>query len=363
MRQTLTLLAILSFAFFTSCSKAPQPSSSSKPTIKIGVILPLSGNMGSFGEGARNGALLAVEEIPQNSKFNYEVVFEDDGLEPKKVALAAQKLVKVDKVDAIISTWSYGGAIVAPLATQNKFIHLAYAWDSKIAQGKYNFLGATPPSALAKKFLEAFKKLNYKKIVVIGVPESGSLFFNDEVERIAPSYGITVTKEVIPWEQKDFRTLINKLDTDKPDVYLVNLVTPHLELLDKQLKDLGIKTPLVAMTGYDVATDLKPFEGRWYVSDSTPNNEFSQKFKNTYHTDKVYGPGQYYETIRLLVTAYESFETKPTTDQVAEKLSTLKDYPSIFGPARFENNIFTYEPVYIKIQNGIRNKISLEEIQ
>ena len=91
-------------------------------TIKIGVILPLTGDMAAVGSACRDAVQMALKDSENTNHNKYKIIFEDDRLQPNEVAKVAQKLISLDKVSGIISTWSYGGRIVAPMAERAKFL-------------------------------------------------------------------------------------------------------------------------------------------------------------------------------------------------------------------------------------------------
>jgi len=69
--------------------------------ITLGTILDLSGPLAGFGKQARLGMLLAVDEINETGGVNgrkLKLLVEDDGYDPKKAVLAAQKLVNQNKI-------------------------------------------------------------------------------------------------------------------------------------------------------------------------------------------------------------------------------------------------------------------------
>ena len=63
--------------------------------IKIGVILPLSGNVSAYGEDVRDALLFANENLA-GGKF--EFIFEDDHCNGKEAVTAAAKLISQDKI-------------------------------------------------------------------------------------------------------------------------------------------------------------------------------------------------------------------------------------------------------------------------
>src|SRR3989344_4949025 len=88
---------------------------SSKPTVKIGVTLPLTGNIARLGQSTKNAIELAYANLPENTKYNYELVIEDDQFKPIVGASTASKLINVDKVSALISFGSPVGSAVSPI--------------------------------------------------------------------------------------------------------------------------------------------------------------------------------------------------------------------------------------------------------
>ena len=72
-----------------------------KDEIVIGTIQDLSGPLAGFGKQARSGMQLAVAEINEQGGINgrkLKLLVEDNGYDPKKALLAAQKLVNQDKI-------------------------------------------------------------------------------------------------------------------------------------------------------------------------------------------------------------------------------------------------------------------------
>jgi branched-chain amino acid transport system substrate-binding protein len=71
-------------------------------TLKVGVILPLSGVSAVSGKAALNGIQLAADEVNAAGKVRLELVVVDDGTDPAKAVPAFTKLMTVDRVDIVI---------------------------------------------------------------------------------------------------------------------------------------------------------------------------------------------------------------------------------------------------------------------
>jgi branched-chain amino acid transport system substrate-binding protein len=365
LKQLFLLCILLSYSAILNSFSVEPPHS--KPTVKIGAILPLSGNMGQVGEAFRDGIRMAMDEIPADSKFHYEIIFEDDALASAKVALAANKLISVDKVDVIISTWSYGGIVVNPIAERNKVLHFGVAWDPTVAKGNVSFIHLNPPRIFLQTFFKAFARKGWKKFALIGVKESGSVFCFDEFERMAKKAGLEVVyREAVGFDERDFRTLIAKAQEKSPDAYFINMGTPQIELFMKQMNEMKIATPATSITGFDVAQDLKFLEGKWYVSDCYVPGDFEKKFHAQYGPKQIYSVGNYYNIIRLIVYTYEHLPntTKPPAIELARMIEKEKDFPSIFPSIDIgSDHIISYDASQlIMIKDGQRVPITLDEL-
>ena len=92
-------------AIFVANLALAQSQGISKTEIVIGTIQDLSGPIAAFGKQSRNGIQMRVDEINEKNGINgrkFKLVVEDNGYDPKKALLAAQKLVTNDEVFAIL---------------------------------------------------------------------------------------------------------------------------------------------------------------------------------------------------------------------------------------------------------------------
>jgi len=91
----------LALAAMLALGAHAQQQGVSKDEIVLGTIQDLSGPLAGFGKQARAGMQLAVAEINEQGGINgrkLKLLVEDDGYDPKKSVLAAQKLVNQDKI-------------------------------------------------------------------------------------------------------------------------------------------------------------------------------------------------------------------------------------------------------------------------
>jgi branched-chain amino acid transport system substrate-binding protein len=98
MRRTTLAIGIVAM---TAGVAHAQQQGVSKNEIVVGTILDLSGPLAAFGKQVRLGMQLRVDEVNEQGGINgrkIRLAVEDDGYDPRKAVLAAQKLVNQDKV-------------------------------------------------------------------------------------------------------------------------------------------------------------------------------------------------------------------------------------------------------------------------
>ncbi|OGB04583.1 MAG: ABC transporter substrate-binding protein [Burkholderiales bacterium RIFCSPHIGHO2_12_FULL_69_20] len=103
---TLLSAGLSALAALATAPAAAQTQGVSKNQIVIATIQDLSGPVAAYGKAARNGIQLRVDEINEQGGIHgrkIKLLVEDNGYDPKRAVLAAQKLVNQDKVFLIAS--------------------------------------------------------------------------------------------------------------------------------------------------------------------------------------------------------------------------------------------------------------------
>ena len=97
LKYALTLVTLA----LTATYSGAQSQGVSKTEILVGTIQDFSGPLAGYGKQVRSGMTLRVEEVNEQGGVHgrkLKLAAEDDGYDPKKAVLAAQKLVNQDKV-------------------------------------------------------------------------------------------------------------------------------------------------------------------------------------------------------------------------------------------------------------------------
>jgi ABC-type branched-subunit amino acid transport system substrate-binding protein len=337
--------------------------------IRIGIIVPLTGPMAASAQAFQGAAQMALEDVAKKSRLRYKLIFEDDQLQSKNAGTAAKKLIEQDRVSAIISTWSYGGSVVSPIADRAKTLHIGIAWAPQVASGTFNFLNLAPPSSFLPALLEIFRVRSFKTITTIVGSESGSIYSAQELGRLARAVGIRVVSNVeVGYSETDFRSTLVRELKKKPDVLYVNLLGGQLDTFMSQLRGLNPNIPVVIQTGLSTVSSLTPYEGFWFAADTYfPDKALEDRLvRSIGHRHTLYA-ANFYDSIRILIQAFEQCSSAdrpmPTNEEILRCTRSLSTTTSIFPGAAFDKDgVLSYDSRLYTIKGGVSVPTTSEEV-
>ncbi|MBW2991249.1 ABC transporter substrate-binding protein [Candidatus Woesearchaeota archaeon] len=365
----LTLILLL-----TSCT----PAVVDKETVKIGVILPLTGPSSDLGQYTREGILLGLEEINTNpeNKYNYELIFEDSTYNPAMGVTAINKLISVDGVKYVLGAQGSSVTLaIAPVAERNKVILITPSSQSAEISKAGDYIFRTQTNT--KQEVGFFSDYLLDKV---GSETLDLLVVNT-------AYG----ESVISTMQTEFESrggrigLVQKVEAGDPDVRdpllkIKNRNTKYVLLgttrrqggyILKQAQELGIKAQFFATSPIQ-GKELLEIGGEaaeglvyTYPYDSTstmPEIEiFRQKFMNKYeHENEAYSASGY-DALNVLV---KCIEKDKDTEKVRDCLYNTKDYHGASGLFSFDKNGDVEKEFIIKtVKNGKFVKYEEEVIE
>ena len=331
---------------------------SDKPVVKIGVSLPLSGDAASVGIANQKSMLMALSDW-KDTKYRYELIFEDDRLQPQKAAIIAQKFAHQDKTNATVSVWGIAAPVMADTAQQNEQIHMTCAGLSDVSKPYYIFNNYTQYGAIADALIAKFKKEGIKKIVYVLNNNQVSVAQSDYIKKALEKVGIeTIATELYNSDERDFRTSITKLNKLHADYWLMFMLMPGTKLFIEQFFQITGNKNLTSIDSFHEMPheyyDL--VEGLWYVKSANGTPEFAERFVSETGVNMESCVGNSYENINLLIWAYENTdladgEVIPNNKNVAAKLYSVQNRNGAIGQYSIDSD------------GIIQSKASIEQIK
>lgn len=349
------LCVLCAFLALCACDKRE----SDKTVIKIGVLYPLTGDGAFLGESAKIAAKMFFEDYA-NTKYKYDLIWEDSMANPATAVSAVRKLINYDHVDVVFDLYSSVGLAVSPITNENKTPHLTFAQDKNISKGFYNWRVVTPDRKTGEKMLAALQKRKLKNIVAVVENAAGNLSLYDGFKDVAKNdKNIKITEMKVNPGERDFNTLMDKINKISPDAVMTVLHSPEIDIFMRQAKTHNVRAPITGLQSFTFLKDKSLADGGWYVDVSMANQDFMTRYNKITNNAPTSFAENFYTLLLVAVTNFESFDTKPTAEEFINNLKSLNGVMAPIGELVYdpvEQNIETDASVR-KVENGTVTKI------
>jgi branched-chain amino acid transport system substrate-binding protein len=342
------------FAVLASAIMASGPVISAEPPIKVGVVLPLTGEQAKFGEIEKNSFLMALEEVNKAGGIKgrpVELIIEDDTSKPDVGRSAVEKLISRDNV--VMVTGGYSSSVtyaMCAVAQQRKvpFLVTTGSADDITEKGWDYVFRINPPVSEYPKALEIFLK-EVVKPQSVAVLHENTLFGQSgskEFIKLCESAGIKVLmKEGYEHGAVDFKPLLMKTKAAKPDfIYMISYVM-DAALLMRQSKELDLNPKL--FVGGGAGFTLPEFaknagEAAEYVfsadlwTRNVPYKGAREYYDN--YVKKFGHPTEYHGAeafASMQVVADVLNRAKESSREAIREALVTTDMMSVFGPVKF----------------------------
>jgi branched-chain amino acid transport system substrate-binding protein len=316
-------------------------------TFRIGALNPISGAGSPYGPGMQRAILLAIDEVNAAGGAGgrkLEAVAEDTQTKPEAAVLAAKKLIDVNKVQAILGTWSSGVSLaVMPLTDEANLIQM-------------NVSGAPAISTLDKKdlvwrfqatndrfgaaFAEIATKRGFKRPATMAFNNASGIGNTEGFRKAWEKRGGKVVASVVYEPSRpSYRSELQKVLAEKPDVIVTGSYLPDTTILLREWYQSGDKNAWI-IPGWAANPDLVKALGaeacEGIISVDSVSNESSAAFKRfdaIYNKalgvsalTNVYAP-MTYDMVISLALAMEAAGPNATPVQISAKLRDVANPP------------------------------------
>lgn len=350
-------LVMCLFLSWTGCSDSKKAtaanSGATTATVKLGAILPLTGDLAKYGATSRAAIELAVAEVnasPGNSGLKLEVVFEDDAMSPAKGVAAAKKLIDVDKVQVIVGPLASTVAFaVAPVAQKAGVVLLSPGASAPgiTDAGKYIFRNCLS---------DEFEGAEMARFVLSSLPARQIAIYrinNDFGAGLTKVFSAAVTKgggQIIGEESfeqggRNHRSALTKLKALSPQaIYLVGY--DEMISVYQQARELGISTQWLGTTFLSDQSLVEKMNGEadgsilaaWVYNPASDQPKIAKFVANFRQKSGGLNPDVYsangYDAIHLLAEAIRQSGT--SSAQISDGLLAIRDFDGVTGKTTFE---------------------------
>ncbi len=324
-------------------------------TIKVGVILPLTGKLAKYGDIEQKSFFMAAEEINASGGIDgkkIELIVENTKGKSDVGRSVIEKLIHQDKV--IVIGGGYSSSVTwaaAEIAQQNKvpFVVNTGSADKITEQGWEYIFRINPPVSEYPGSFKSFAKEVASDIKVAAIVYMNSLFGVSESRKFiqqAENLGLQIVlKQSFESSTVDFKPLLVKVKAKKPDLLYMIAYNTGASLLMRQAQELNLNPKL--FYGHAIGCTLPEFQisaGKaveyvWSATRWTPTapytgaQQYNDKFAAKYVLQTDYHGAQAYSAMYVIADALKRTK-KLTREEVRIALSNT-NMMTVFGPVKF----------------------------
>jgi branched-chain amino acid transport system substrate-binding protein len=322
--------------------------------LRVGVVLPLSGQFALGGQNVKRGYDLAAEDVNTGGGIKalggapIELVYADNQGKQDVAIGETDRLVQQEQVAAIMGSWHSPTTIAGTQAAErNKtpwIVEVASA-DIVVERG---FKYVSRVNVKASWYGEApVDYLDYAKNTLKQKVERVAIMYTDDdwgrasvgkgTREALTKRGYQIVEEIAyPSATQDVTTYINKVKASRPDAFIVTSFPNDSLLVGRTMEQLAVKVPIVigVSAGYALPsfiTSLGPVAERWMVvggwnPDIPGAAELAGRYKKKFNVDMNEHAALAYQTTLVLREAVERAGSADR-DKINDAVRALKVEP------------------------------------
>ncbi len=348
--------AAISLMALVAWLAAPLAPVQAAGTLKIGMILAMTGPGAFYGQVMSRGAQVAVDQINRAGGiggYKLELVIEDHKSGDAEAAVTgARKLLDVDRVPVILTSYSAPTLAIQPLAVEKRVLLLNGGGVGSSLVGKPTLYNTRMLSSQTAPFVVqwATGKLGAKRIATLFWNDAAGQGVNGAIKETCAKLGCQVVAEE-PHDigAKNYSPQLARIRAARPDALALGTFGDDVGYILNQGRAYGLTVPILgvdwtpnaqkiggkAMEGYVIAVDrFDPSGG----DDKT--KAFVEAYRVAYKETPEFYAANYYEHVQFIlrplvqrVVARKSDPTKPG-EILAEMQKALADhfaFQSVYG--------------------------------
>jgi branched-chain amino acid transport system substrate-binding protein len=316
-------------------------------TFRIGSLCPITGGGGPYGSGMQKAMELAIAEINLAGGAGgrkLELFSEDSQTQPGEAVLAAKKLIEVNKVQAILGTWSSGVTLaVMPLTDAANIIEMNTSGapaistlDTKDLVWRFQATN----DRIGQAFAMVAEKYGFKRPATMAFNNASGIGNTEGFKKAWSKKGGTVVASVVYEPNRpSYRTELQQVLAQKPDVIVTGSYLPDSTLILRDWYQTGQEVKWI-MPGWAANAELVKALGNEVVEGviavESVSNESASSFKNIEaQYQKAMGKSisaniyaaMTYDMVVSLALAMEAAGPNATTLQVNAKIREVSNLP------------------------------------
>lgn len=237
------LIVVMGLLALPACRGGPAE----EETIKLGIILEMTGPISFAGKELKQAVVLRLEEANyQVAGKRIEVIWEDDASDPTKAIEKAKKLIELDKVDLLFGpVYTDAQEAMSPYLAQEKILNItpiSGSWEM-VKYGNWILIPSTA-NTYATPLADYAISQGYRTMATIGADYVfGRKVLRGVTDRYEELGGEVIQQQWTKYGTPDYAPYFTALK--KADVLVWWHAHADQIIMLKQYYELGVKIPLL----------------------------------------------------------------------------------------------------------------------
>jgi branched-chain amino acid transport system substrate-binding protein len=314
MSSVKVVLHCVLLALVARCASADSQASG---TVKVGAIYGFTGFANVWSAQAKRGIELARDEINQTGGINgrsLEVLFEDSGTTARGAVTAFNKLVKIDRVEAVVGDIiSFVTLPLVPLAHTHRVVLVTPSiFDTDLPANSDYFFSTCPRTESMAAPVEQFfsEHREVKSVAIICADNTWGRTYLEVWRAVAKKHGIALVDEnCISDYSSDMRAEVLRAKSKQPDALIVAF---GVDRALKRMKEVHFSPRVLTTSDLAEAIHARGLpaseaEGV-YFADWMATESFQKRFRERFKDVPIMAPQNSYEAIKTLAHAMRTNE-------------------------------------------------------
>jgi branched-chain amino acid transport system substrate-binding protein len=249
-RQTLRLMAAGTLA-----AGLPRGASAQAEEFRVGALCPVTGAGATFGAGMQKTIIATAARINAAGGAagrTFRVFADDDQTQPQAGVLAAKKLIEVNRVQAILGTWSSGVSLaVIPLTNEAGAILMntsgAPALSVPPANAKHlSYRFQATNDRFGRAFAQIAAREGFKRPATMAFNNASGIGNTEGFAKAWKAQGGSLTKAVVyEPNQPSYRSELQSVLDTKPDVIVMGSYVADTAIILREWYQTGATTKFI----------------------------------------------------------------------------------------------------------------------
>jgi branched-chain amino acid transport system substrate-binding protein len=355
------LCLLILLVFSAGCSKRDERPHVSRPVLRLGAVIPLTGPSAEFGQDDWNAIRLAVRHLTNRQSTVAIVCSAEDTRSEKKNAMTAfQALISAGPLNLLFVESSGANLALAPEIEKNRILTVSIGAHPDITKQCHFTIRNLPTAEYDAKHVIAYaaSTLQAKSIGLFYINTDYGISYVEPFQRLSKDAHMAFPyREEFSPDVADYKTQIEKLKASQVDAVFLVGYGSSMGTLIRQLRELGYTGQILAASGV-INDDVQKAAGTaihgvlytdvpFSLTDTnTLAKQFAEDYRQMYGRAPTAFASSIYDGVSVALEALIQSDLKP--EKALEFLKTKGAFSAVNGELTISEDRNIIYPLAVK---------------